>query len=286
MVSDPKLARTLYKKLLALYPHAFREQLGESMEQTFNDLCNEWKQQPTSGWFGFVLGLFVDTALGIVQEYISLIKEMNPMKNSLTGLRLPAVIGFLLILPFMLLEFIFVIVKRLDFDLRDALDSSVTFGFLWLGTTASLLILIPLVRHIRAGKEIRAYPIPAQGNTALANPTSAAIIGFLLALPFATILSLLVLGREPPFAHLLYSPDPDQPNVLGTLIFLGALVLTVLAGLIARAPIMRTIQAGGSLFTHPVNLALAVVSLTLILAFVGGVVIDQYPCWIGVPNCD
>lgn len=208
------------------------------------------------------------------------------MKNRLADLQLPAVIGLLIILPFMVLEFAFVIVKRLDFNLRDALDSFVTFGFLWLGTTASLLILIPLVRHLRARNKIRAYPQPAQGNAALANPTSAAIIGFLLALPFATILSLLVLGREPPFAHLLNSPDPDQPNVLGTLIVLGALVLAALAALIARASIIRTIQAGGSLFAHPVPLALAVVSLMLILAFVGGVVIDQFPCWIGIPNCD
>ena len=45
--------RTLYKKLLTLYPRWFHEQLGESMEQTFNDLCNE-KRQTKQGLFGFV----------------------------------------------------------------------------------------------------------------------------------------------------------------------------------------------------------------------------------------
>jgi hypothetical protein len=44
MRADPKTVRALYKKLLGLYPRAFRERLGESMEQTFNDLCNERKQ--------------------------------------------------------------------------------------------------------------------------------------------------------------------------------------------------------------------------------------------------
>jgi hypothetical protein len=37
--------RIFYKKLLAFYPQAFREQFGESVQQTFNDLCNERKRQ-------------------------------------------------------------------------------------------------------------------------------------------------------------------------------------------------------------------------------------------------
>ncbi len=259
------------------------------MEQTFNDLYNERKRQAEGGLFGFVLWTFMETAIGIVQEHILLIKEMNPMKNILTNLRLPAIIGFLIILPFMFLEFIFVIVKRLNFDLRDALDSIVIFGFLWLGVTGILLILMPLVRNIRAGNTIMANPVPARENTILTNPTSAAIISFLLALPFVTILSLLLFHIRPPLGPLeplLNNPDPDQPNVLGSLIVLGAFLLAVAACLIARAPIVRTLQAGGSLFAHPANLMLAVVILSFITMLVVGLIVDQYPCWIGVPNCD
>ena len=40
------------------------------MEQTFNDLYNERKQQAERGLFGFVLWMFVETAIGIVQEHL------------------------------------------------------------------------------------------------------------------------------------------------------------------------------------------------------------------------
>ena len=143
MTYDHNTVLTLYKQLLRLYPRGFRERLGESMQQTFNDLYNERKRQTEGRLFGFVLGMFIETAIGIVQEHILLIKEIKPLKNILTNLRLPAIISFLIILPFMFLEFMFVIVKRLNFDLRDALDSIVTFGFLWHGVAAILLILMP-----------------------------------------------------------------------------------------------------------------------------------------------
>ncbi len=77
MVYDQNTVHTLYKKLLTFYPRGFRERLAESMEQTFNDLCNERKRQTEQGLFGFVLWTFVETALGIVQEHILLIKEIE-----------------------------------------------------------------------------------------------------------------------------------------------------------------------------------------------------------------
>lgn len=40
MVYDQNKVRILYKKLIAFYPREFKEQLGESMQQTFNDLYN------------------------------------------------------------------------------------------------------------------------------------------------------------------------------------------------------------------------------------------------------
>jgi hypothetical protein len=287
MIYDQNTVYLLYKKLLACYPQEFRERLGESMEQTFKDRYNERKRQTKSGLFGFVLWMFVETAIGIVQEHILSIKEMNSMKNILTSLRLPAVIGFLIVLPFMLLAFMFDIVKRLHtFSLRNALDFIVLFGFLWLGLAAIILILMPIMRNRRAGKNSMANPVPVQRNTLLTNPTSAAIISFLLALPFLILLSLLLLHIEPPFARLLNNPDPDQPNVLGSLIILGAFLLAVLACIIVRAPIVRTMRMGGSLLAHPINLILAVVILFFITRLVVGIIVDQYPCWIGVPNCD
>src|SRR5215207_8704741 len=78
MASDQNTVRTLYKRLIAFYPKALREQLRESMEQTFEDLCKE--RQREAGWFGFFLWMFIETSMGIVQERILLIREMNPMK--------------------------------------------------------------------------------------------------------------------------------------------------------------------------------------------------------------
>jgi len=75
MAYDQETVRTLYKKLLSLYPRAFRERLGESMEQTFNDLCNERKQQTERGLFGFVLWMFIETSAGIVKENLTEIKN-------------------------------------------------------------------------------------------------------------------------------------------------------------------------------------------------------------------
>src|SRR5215207_7997118 len=73
MVSDQSTFRTLYKRLIAFYPKAFREQLGESTEQTFEDLYKE--RQAEAGWFGFILWMFIETSMGIIQERILLIRE-------------------------------------------------------------------------------------------------------------------------------------------------------------------------------------------------------------------
>jgi len=97
MARDQNEVRTLYKKLLALYPRGFRERLGESMEQTFNDLCNERKQQPSRGFF--VLSTFTETAIGIVREHLLLLIEGDVMKTMLANSKLAAITSFIFSLP-------------------------------------------------------------------------------------------------------------------------------------------------------------------------------------------
>ena len=75
MTYEPTSVRRLYKKLLRLYPQGFRDQLGESMEQTFNDLCRE-RYEAGGGLFGFVLWAFANTFAGIIRERIRL---MSPI---------------------------------------------------------------------------------------------------------------------------------------------------------------------------------------------------------------
>lgn len=116
---------------------------------------------------------------------------------------------------------------------------------------------------------------------------SAAIVGVVLALPFAVLYPLLVLHIEPPLRALeSLKVAPDQPNVVGSAIVLGAWLLSLVAFVVTLSPIVRDARAGRPLLTHPVNLALAIVILLFVVAFVVSFVVDQYPCWIGVPNCD
>jgi hypothetical protein len=64
----------LYAKLLRFYPKLYYERFGESMEQTFNDLCRE-REEVGDGLFGFVLWVFADTLVEIIKEGI---KFMTP----------------------------------------------------------------------------------------------------------------------------------------------------------------------------------------------------------------
>lgn len=104
MADNSALVRALYQKLLTLYPPAFREKFAESMAQTFNDLYTERRQQPGQGLFGFVLYLFYETAIAISKEHMLRIRQGDRMTNITTNARAAALIGFLLTLPFMLLN--------------------------------------------------------------------------------------------------------------------------------------------------------------------------------------
>ncbi|MCI0607606.1 MAG: hypothetical protein L0Z71_00900 [Anaerolineae bacterium] len=102
MAYDQKTVRQLYKKLLSLYPLPFREQLGESMEQTFNDLYKE--RQTEHGSFGFVFWMFAETSTGIAREYMLLITQGDTMKSLISNPRVAAFVGFLLALPFLVMN--------------------------------------------------------------------------------------------------------------------------------------------------------------------------------------
>jgi hypothetical protein len=50
-------------------------------------------------------------------------------------------------------------------------------------------------------------------------------------------------------------------------------------------PVVRAGDAWSRTAT-PLNLVVAVVALSFVVLFIVGIVVDQYPCWTGVPNCD
>ena len=59
--------RHWYAKLLRFYPKPYRERFGESMEQTFNDVCHE-RAAAGKGLVAFVLWMFAETSAGIIRE--------------------------------------------------------------------------------------------------------------------------------------------------------------------------------------------------------------------------
>ena len=89
--------RFIYKKLIAFYPQAFREELGESMEQTFNDLYRERQQEHRL--FSFVFWTFAETGVGILQEHILVIRQGAGMKNMISNPTSAAITSFILSLP-------------------------------------------------------------------------------------------------------------------------------------------------------------------------------------------
>ena len=74
--------------------------------------------------------------------------------------------------------------------------------------------------------------------------------------------------------------------MVGTAIVLAAWLLCLVAAVINAWPIVRSARAGAALARKPANLIVAAASLAFVLLFVVGIIVDQYPCWIGVPNCD
>jgi len=56
--------------------------------------------------------------------------------------------------------------------------------------------------------------------------------------------------------------------------------------ILTLAPMVQTVRAGNSLIASPVNLLIRVVILVFIAWMWMGILIDQMPCFFGVPNCD
>jgi hypothetical protein len=97
MAYDQNGVHNLYRKLLNFYPPGFREQLGESMEQTFQDLYTE--RQTRRGLSGFLFLIFLETGVGILHEHVLLLIQGNTMKNLASNPSSAAITSLILSLP-------------------------------------------------------------------------------------------------------------------------------------------------------------------------------------------
>jgi len=122
------------------------------MEQTFNDLYNERKRKTEQGLFGFVLWMFIETSIGIIKEHTLRIMRGDSMKNIFIHFRSPALISFLVVVPFMILELVGRRTFNEDFPFP-------LFGILWLLSAVFISILMPIVRNMRAGIRIATNPV-------------------------------------------------------------------------------------------------------------------------------
>lgn len=277
MPHEQNIVSRLYKRLLNLYPRAFRDRLGESMQQTFDDLYNERQRQTKMGVFGFVLWMFLDTVVAILSERLQLMAEGEIMHITFKNIASSVLTGFLLILPLMTMEF----VNRRS--LNEEFPFMLFLG-MWLGLFAISLNLLPIVRAWRTGNPDVPNRFVTQRNALLTTPRSTAVISILLIL--FNIISIALRNEWEPLRRLFNGPNPDVDYLPGQIISFCLGLLPVAAGIIAGGPIVNTLRAGGKLFAHPFHL---IIVFTLSLLFTVGFVfmlVDQWPCFLGVPNCD
>jgi len=102
------------------------------------------------------------------------------------------------------------------------------------------------------------------------NLRSPAIISFMLVLPFMIL--ELVNRRN--------LPESFPIQLFGILWLLPTVFIAILM------PIVRNVRAGDGIMSNPINLLLRVAFMAFIAMMWGGILIDQLPCFLGVPNCD
>jgi hypothetical protein len=136
------------------------------------------------------------------------------------------------------------------------------FGFvLWTFLETSGGIIEEHVLQIRKGEIMQAF------LTTLRVP---AIVSFFLVLP---MMIMEVVNRR--------SFNEGFPIVLFIIMWLLPVIFSLIL-----TPILRTIWAGNSLLASPIKLLFSVALLVFIAIVWTGALIDQMPCFLGVPNCD
>jgi hypothetical protein len=104
------------------------------------------------------------------------------------------------------------------------------------------------------------------------NLRTAALISFILILPFAIL-------------ELLFHSVTRQ-NAPGLMVLFGLLWLLPTGFILTILPMVRTVRAGNSIVANPISLFVRVAFLAMFAMMWGGILIDQLPCFLGVPNCD
>jgi hypothetical protein len=172
MTYDQNRVRVLYKRLLSFYPRGFRDRLGESMEQTFNELYAE--RQTKQGLVSFIVWIFAETGVGILREHVLLLAEGGMMKTLVSKPARAAIASFILALPLGLtyvalmfnieplarvLNNLFTVDSEQGGMQINMLGRIVIFGGLLLLPVAFALNLQPMLKRQGPEGKIRLYPL-------------------------------------------------------------------------------------------------------------------------------
>ncbi|MFN0083792.1 MAG: hypothetical protein ACKVX9_00250 [Blastocatellia bacterium] len=189
-------------------------------------------------------------------------------------LRSSALLGLAFILPLMIMQLVNRRHNNEDFP-------GMLFFGLWLGPFAIGLFLLPIARARRMVERGGSNLDSAKGATLFTKPLSAAVISMaLLLFPLVRVLPG-VLGWELP-EWLLNGAESLPGQILSFCLGL----FPIAAGVLAGGPIVNTLRAGGSLFAHPLHLVIVIALSFLFATGLVFLVMDQWPCFMGVPNCD
>jgi hypothetical protein len=121
----------------------------------------------------------------------------------------------------------------------------------------------------------------------LANPTSAAIISFILALPIGFLRLVLGSDIEPLVAPIesVLTIDGSRPNVPGYAIICGGLLLLPVAFVLNLRPILKRESPEGTRRLYTLNLIVGLLLLLLIISTWGGLILEEIYCLRGI-SCD
>lgn len=88
-----------------------------------------------------------------------------------------------------------------------------------------------------------------------------------------------------PFVLEAVNQTITKQNVFGLTLMFGILWLLPTVFIVILATLVRNIKTG-NIMTKPFALLLRITSLAVITVMWTGMIIDQLPCFLGIPNCD
>ena len=241
-----------YKRLISFYPRAFSERFSESMEQTFNDVCNEGNGKIS---LGLMVSIFTDTSVGIIKENLHEFKRTNQMNYWLNTIGIAAIFS-------LLFSSAFFGIGKFYLDNPEVRSGNAT-GF---DLVRNWLLLTSIVTPIMSGLRSR---------------ESTATKDWLLPLGAATLFSIILVA---PFAWMQWSNNPliqygefQFPYPLFLVLLLPPML--VFLGVI---PIVRDFMAGKSVLAYSFSLLMRIGLLSVLVISWVFLIKRHIPMFLGV----